>query len=56
MEIDRDFIQEKIEEDVLLLQVHAENQLADSLTKAVNIAKLHHVLSKLDIVIIYAPA
>lgn len=44
----------KIEkEDVLLIQVSTEDQLADFLTKAVNKTKLHHVLSKLFIVNIY---
>lgn len=57
VEIDCHFSREKIEkEDVLLLQVHTEDRLADFLTKAVNKAKLHHVWSKLGIVSIYEPA
>ena len=57
VEADYHFIHEKIEkEDVVSVQIPTEKQLADFLTKVVNKAKFHFVLSKLGIVNIHEPA
>lgn len=57
VEADCHFLWEKIEkEDMLLIQVCAEDLFANSLTKVVNKANLHHVFSKLGVLNIYAPA
>lgn len=57
VEADCHFLWEKIEEEEMsLIQVCAEDLLANFLTKAVNEANLHHVFSKLGMLNIYAPA
>ncbi|KAI5322714.1 hypothetical protein L3X38_031786 [Prunus dulcis] len=56
VEVDRHFIQEKIEKKIIRLSfVKLEDQLTDILTKAVCCRVFHDSLTKLGIGDIYAP-
>jgi len=56
VEIDRDFIKEKLEAKIVQFPfIKSKDQLADILTKAVSSKVFHNSLDKLSIEDIYAP-
>ena len=57
MQIDRHFIKEKLREGLIcILFVKVEDQLANIVTKGIASKPFHHILSKLGMRDIFAPA